>query len=441
MRNAKDISTVLLHFSVASLVATLLSNLPTSETAFAATDPVFPAETVAAPGAPNTSASRSFAGSSNGNLGGMTSVSKVNVHSLLYAGHTTKVLAHYLPWWGGPWHRGVDVGYSSNDPIQAFLTFSDMHSRGIDGVIVDWYGQNNYIDTAWSNSMSALARFPDLSFAIMVDAGTFRESNPTQADITTRLLTELNYISRQYLTSRQYLRFNGRPVIYEFGMDTVGKVDWDLVQKTYPDLSWVHIHKQGFDLNASAGAFVWIDAPAASTNPKTANLANVSEFYRYARTEPTKIAVAGTFKGFDDALAPWATTRHLMPQVCGQTWLQSFALVNQYFDAVHQLPFVQLITWNDYEEGTALETGIDTCTTVSALASESRITVTLTHPETVDHLQLYTKNASGTLTSVASYPAQSGTLPVFPDTTQTYVVEAVGKPFLRNVMSSPVSFK
>lgn len=95
---------------------------------------------VAAIAPPNTSASHDFKGSSNGLLGGTSSISKIDVHTLLYPGSTTQVLAHYLPWWG-PDPRGVDVGYRSDDPHQAFRTFADMRSRGIDGVIVDWYGE------------------------------------------------------------------------------------------------------------------------------------------------------------------------------------------------------------------------------------------------------------------------------------------------------------
>src|SRR5476651_2160853 len=72
----------------------------------------------------NTSASGSFEGSANGNLDGSTSVSNVNIHTLLYPGHTTKVLAHYLPWWGAqPRSSGVPVRYRSDDPRQALRTF------------------------------------------------------------------------------------------------------------------------------------------------------------------------------------------------------------------------------------------------------------------------------------------------------------------------------
>jgi len=63
----------------------------------------------------NTSAADRFRNSSNGNMGS-THVSKVNVHSLLYSGATTRVYAHLMPWWGDPRH--IDAGYNSHDPEQ-----------------------------------------------------------------------------------------------------------------------------------------------------------------------------------------------------------------------------------------------------------------------------------------------------------------------------------
>src|SRR5438045_3399853 len=101
--------------------------------------------TLAAQTINNTSASSSFLNQGNGNLGA-NNVSKLNIHSLLYSGTTTKVLAHLMLWFGQASH--MNVGYSSTDPTQVKRQIDDMVSRGIDGVIVDWYGPNNYEDLA-----------------------------------------------------------------------------------------------------------------------------------------------------------------------------------------------------------------------------------------------------------------------------------------------------
>jgi hypothetical protein len=44
-----------------------------------------------------------------------------------------------------------------------------------------------------------------------------------------------------------------------------------------------------------------------------------------------------------------------MQSRCGQTFEDTLHLDNRYFDAANPLPFVMIETWNDYEEGTAIE--------------------------------------------------------------------------------------
>jgi hypothetical protein len=394
---------------------------------------------------PNTSASHTFAATPNGNLGGATSVSDVNVHTLLYRGHTTKVLAHYLPWWFDPDKRGVKVGYRSDDPAQAERTFKDMQARGVDGVIVDWYGHNTAdgkrepIDDAWSKSMPELAKFPDLSFSIMIDAGTYNFNHCEGCDVTQTILSQLDYISRTYFSSRQYLRYDGHPVLFEFGMDWAGKVDWSRIQAAHPEISWVHIHKQGFDRDYSAGAFVWVTPGLAAKKTSVANLSELKEFYRYAQTEPAKIPTGGVFKGFDDSMAAWAEKqRHYMPQACGDTWLQTFDLINQNYSETRQLPFLQLITWNDYEEGTALESGIDNCVTLQTHLSATALAVKLSHAATVDHLELYESLADGKFRLINQYAPQTAVIQLPASASGTFYLKAVGKPFFKNVLSAPI---
>jgi len=389
----------------------------------------------------NTSASGSFAGSANGNLDGETSVSNVNIHTLLYPGHTTKVLAHYLPWWGGaPRSAGVPVRYRSGDPRQALRTFKDMQARGVDGVIVDWYGQNDpaLIDEAWRASMPEFAKTPDLTFSIMVDSGTFKSRACKACDVTQTIVSQLDYMARVYFSSRQYLRYNGHPVVFEFGMDWVGKVDWPRIQAAHPEISWVHIHREGFDRDDSKGAFVWIAPAFKKDKPRSPDLSQLREFYRYALTEPTKIATGGVFKGFDDSLADWGKQNpHYTPQLCGDTWLQTFELVNENFSATRQLPFLQLITWNDYEEGTALETGIDNCAALTVRRSGRALTVTLSHATTVDHLELYEKDATG-FRLMNRFPSTTSVIQLPEGATGSFYLKAVGKPFFKNVVSSAI---
>src|SRR5947209_7391659 len=106
---------------------------------------VVPTTTLSAQKASNSSAAKTFVTQSNGNSGA-ANVSKVDVHSLLYSGANTKIYAHLMLWFGGSNH--MNVGYNSNDATQVQRQIKDMISRGIDGVIIDWYGPNNSIDDA-----------------------------------------------------------------------------------------------------------------------------------------------------------------------------------------------------------------------------------------------------------------------------------------------------
>src|SRR6266851_1412261 len=132
---------------------------------------VVPTTTVAALTSNNTSAANSFVKQSNGNQAA-GNVSKSDIHSLLYSGATTKVYAHLMVWFGGSNH--MNVGYSSTDAAHVHTQITDMISRGINGVIIDWYGPNNNEDQATKLVMAEAETHPGFSFAIMIDQGAIK---------------------------------------------------------------------------------------------------------------------------------------------------------------------------------------------------------------------------------------------------------------------------
>ena len=75
---------------------------------------------------------------------------------------------------------------------------------------------------------------------------------------------------------------------------------------------------------------------------------------------------------FNDKLALWGANR-IMDQQCGQTWLQTFSKINGIYSSGNQLNALQLVTWNDYEEGTEIESGIDNCVSVAATLSKNTL--------------------------------------------------------------------
>lgn len=390
---------------------------------------------IAALTANNTSAANSFINQSNGNLGA-NNVSKVNVHTLLYPGATTKIFAHLMLWFGGSNH--MNVGYSSVDRAQIQRQITDMISRGIDGVVIDWYGPHNSVDEATRAVMHEAERHAGFTFAIMIDAGAMGNacSGCSSQEALTRLL---QYVEKNYFVSPAYFTIKGQPVVTNFNVDGAS-VDWQKANgalKTPP--RFLFQDQGGFTHPMSDGSYSWV----MPTTPDY-GLEYLSSFYNTGLSFPRTETVGATYKGFNDALAGWGSGRAI-DQQCGQTWLQTFSKINEMYNSGRQLPYLQLVTWNDYEEGTELESGIDSCFSLEASISGNTLEWSISGNEsTIDHYVVYSSQDGQNVTALTQ--TQPGThsvdlcsLPI-PSGSNSLYVQAVGKPMLANRMPAPVSY-
>jgi hypothetical protein len=393
--------------------------------------------TLSAQTANNTSAANSFSSQSNGNLGA-NNVSKVNVHSLLYSGAVTKVLAHLMVWFGKPDH--MNVGYNSTDPNQVRLQIEDMISRGIDGVIVDWYGPNNFEDQATQAVMHEAEQHPGFSFGIMIDAGAMSQSGCSGCSPQQALVQLLQYVENTYFASPAYLNIGGQPVVTNFNINLQYAVDWiaaNAALKIPPRFFFQDT--EGFTQAMSDGSYSWV-------MPQMPNYGfnYLQNFYDTGLGFAQKETMGASYKGFNDALASWGSGR-VMEQQCGQTWLQTFSQVNQLYNSGRQLPYLQLVTWNDYEEGSEMESGIDSCFSLEASLSGSTLEWSINGNEnTVDHYNVYSSTDGQNLTELTE--TQPGVHSVdlcsltVPSGQQQLFVQAVGKPSMANRMPGPVSY-
>jgi hypothetical protein len=383
----------------------------------------------------NTSAANSFVNQSNGNLGA-NNVSKLNVHSLLYAGATTKIFAHLLLWFGKSNH--MNVGYNSADAAQVQRQIADMISRGIDGVVIDWYGPNNAVDQATQAVMREAEKHAGFTFAIMIDAGAMANAcaGCSSQDALTQLL---QYVEKTYFQSPAYFTIQGQPVVTNFNVDGAS-VDWQKANgalKTPP--RFLFQNQGGFTHAMSDGSYSWV----MPTTPDD-GLEYLSSFYQTGLSFPRTETVGATYKGFNDALAGWGSGRAI-DQQCGQTWLQTFAQINSTYNSGRQLPYLQLVTWNDYEEGTELESGIDSCFSLEASVSGNTLEWSTSGNEnTVDHYAVYSSQDGQNMTPLTQ--TQPGTHSVdlcslsVPSGNNSLYVQAVGKPMLANRMPPPVGY-
>jgi hypothetical protein len=403
----------------------------------AAGDYVVPTTTLAKQTSNNTSAANGFVTQTNGNLGG-GNVSKVDVHSLLYPGANTKVYAHLLLWFGQPNH--MNVGYSSTDAAQIHRQITDMISRGIEGVIVDWYGPNTSIDKATQLVMAEAETHPGFTFAIMVDQGAIQWDSCAGCSPQQALISQLQYIEQTYFPSPAYMTVQGRPVITNFNIDLSYSIDWNAVNAalaTQPH--FLFQNNNGFTHTLSGGSYSWV-------MPMTSDYGSsyLSSFYDTGMTFTDEQTVGATYKGFNDSLAAWGSGR-VMGQQCGQTWLNTFAEINGLYNSGNQLSNLQLVTWNDYEEGTEIESGISNCLAVSATVASNALTWKANgDASTIDHYVLYISNDGQNLMPLAEPGpgANSANLCSYSIPNGNYIlhVQAVGKPSIANTMSGAVNF-
>jgi hypothetical protein len=420
--------------------ATILGSLLAAAQSFTIT----PTTTLAKETANNTSAASTFPTQINGNTK-PGNVSKSAEKLLLYSGNTTQVFAHFMGWFGAS-SGHMNVGYNSGDASQVHKQVSDMKSRAISGAILDWYGQGDLTDTV-AGLLRTESESQAFTFAIMEDVGSVsRAARANNCDVTDKLINDLNYAFTTYEVSPAYLRVGGRPVVFFFGVEAYF-VDWARVRtQVSGNPLFVFRNTGAFTDPAANGAFAWIQVNP--TNSFDINRTYLDNFYAAGLQHQDRLNFGTGFVGFNDTLAPWTANRFMQRQ-CGLTWLSSFAEAGKYYNTSTQLPFAQIATWNDYEEGTEIETGIDNCLKPIAWTAGNTLYWKLDGqgpPETVFYFRVFISTDGTNLMRLTDVPGTSRSLslsswPLATSTTYKIYVKAMGKPSILNQMSNVAGYR
>jgi hypothetical protein len=272
-----------------------------------------------------------------------------------------QLLAVYEPWFGHPNH--ISVGYNSQDPVVIRKQMDQAKAQGISGFVVDWYGDREpFIDRAYAR-MQIIAAEKNFHIAMMYDE-TNEDEGATDEALADFSAFRDTYVSQNSPGRQAYLSYNGRPVIFIFpkGRHT----DWNRVRETtskWNPAPWlIYENDPGSFPAAFDGLYAWINPgkPGWAADGSNWGEQYLEDFYHQMQSKyPDKIAVGAAWAGFDDSKASWSLNRHIS-QRCGQTFADTIRLGRQY-SADHPLPFLLIATWNDYEEGTAIERGLAKC--------------------------------------------------------------------------------
>lgn len=302
-------------------------------------------------------------------------------HSVLQDGQapalSPKLLAVYMPWFGD--HTHMDVGYTSNDSTVLHQQIQKARGMGISAFVVDWYGESKPYSDHNFGLLQQAASEAHFKVALLYNESEDQDVQATDAAIAAFDKAYKTYIGPSAKYHDAYLTYDSRPMLFIFPKS--GHVDWNRVQESFS--GWAAapllIYKDQPTADYAkdfAGSYAWVQPGPGGWAADGSNWGEeyLKYFYKTMKdSHPDKIAIGGAWPGFDDSAAKWGLNRH-MQSACGKTFDATLTFYQRYYDSSAPPPFLLLETWNDYEEGTAIErrTAVDCgkdANTASASAS------------------------------------------------------------------------
>ena len=137
------------------------------------------------------------------------------------------------------------------------------------------------------------------------------------------------------------------------------------MNKWSPQPLLIYENLPGKYVDAFDGFYAWISPGEKGWTADGSNWGDqyLSDFYKTMGSKYSdKIIVGGAWAGFNDAKASWGLNRHISAR-CGKTYIDTLNFWRAYFPSDDPPPFIMIETWNDHEEGTAIEDGIPKCDT------------------------------------------------------------------------------
>ncbi|HWD20966.1 MAG TPA: glycoside hydrolase family 71/99-like protein, partial [Verrucomicrobiae bacterium] len=265
------------------------------------------------------------------------------------------------------WYYPEIGPYDSDDDAVLEYQVTLMKLAGIDGVIVDWYGMDNYADYAVNNQRTLAlfnwTRKAGLQFALCYEDQTIRAEVAAKFIATNQAVAHAQqtmlYAQSNFFNDPSYARLGGQPVLLNFGPQYfTTSANWSSI---FSVLSGSNATPAFFTednrLGLWKGAFEWPPMWMAATNAGVLNATQLDEyltaFEQKARAVPPWPAyISSAFPRFHDiyAQAGVSASYGILDDASGATFQNT---LRRAFTNTSSL--VQLVTWNDYGEGTIIE--------------------------------------------------------------------------------------
>ncbi|MGC9395529.1 MAG: glycoside hydrolase family 71/99-like protein [Anaerolineae bacterium] len=304
--------------------------------------------------------------------------------------HPPLLMAHYMPWyqtpdvsgyWGWHWtmnhfnpaqtdengrpqiasHTMPLTGpYDSMDDALLEYQVALMKLSGIDGVIVDWYGIEDFWDYGVLNQATGklfeVIKQAGLQFAICYEDQTIKHMVDNKhlpaADVYPHGQEVMQYMQENWFGDDTYLKSDERPVLLTFGPQYYASgADWEKLFSVL-DVQPVFITLDKRVGTVSTSSFPWPPMWASKDGVLTqATLEDYLEEF-YAKVAGDPYVVGGAFPQFHDIYKESGVSEGYgyLDAQDGETFRFTLDLALS-----HNPDVIQLITWNDYGEGTIIE--------------------------------------------------------------------------------------
>jgi len=325
-----------------------------------------------------------FSGCGGGDDGGSTTTTtfKVTKYSSVAVDKTKsdKIYVHMMPWfespetttngkWGSHWtmanknpdnitdgkreiasfYYPLTGPYASSDPDIIEYQLLLMKFSGIDGVLIDWYGTLNMNDYPANlrNAEAIINKMNDvgLKYGIVYEDWVMQNVANDDEKITDAK-ADMNYMRTHYFSSPSYINIDNSPLLLTFGPQTFqSSSKWTDIFSVFsikPKFLTLWYESGEAGTNAS-GEFSWVYQDANS------HLTHLDNFY--AKGSPA-FKMGSAYPGFKDFYTDGG-------------WTDNVNFVIDYNDtetfsttldkAIEKVDYIQLVTWNDYGEGTMIE--------------------------------------------------------------------------------------
>ncbi len=294
------------------------------------------------------------------------------------------VLVHYMPWyaskpisgqWGWHWtmnHFNPEVAaadgrreiashdypligpYDSGDDEALECQVLQMKFAGINGVVIDWYGTDNFRDygLVHKNTQRLIEKIKKakLQFAICYEDQSVKHmvenGHVAKSEETASATKALKWLSDHCFTAPEYVTSNGRPVLLVFGPQHFLKTELQGIASGLPTrpvlFGLPHLSKAA----GMEGAFGWPPVTGGGEISPEVWKAYLKDLY----ARETFVSVA--FPGFYDIYkeASLHESYGYIDDRDGRTFTETLSLAKN-----SKSKLIQIATWNDFGEGTMIE--------------------------------------------------------------------------------------